>query len=432
MAPPAVAKIQNPQDMESTGGNKAAFFRAIKAGDRTTVGQLLDSDISLIGAHEDECFGATALGLAAERNDLPLIDLLLERGADVNGKSTWWAGGFGPLDLANGETTRYLLSKGATLTAHAAARLGWVDELKEILGKDPSVVAQRGGDGQFPLHYASTPEIVDILVDAGAELEARDLDHVSTAAQTRITDTAVCRRLIERGARPDIFIAVMLEDLPLLNRLIDADPECLSRTPVDPGNPMIPSAPGLPIYTYNIGLGRPFQVALHKGRVFVSQTIYERSSPAQRLLIACWSGDASAAKALAGHVTELTPRDHAMLAAAAWDRKLAVVRLMLELGFDPDATGVHHSSALDRAAFHGFDDIVELILRYKPSLAIENEFGGTPLRACIYGSTNSWRRDGNFPRCVELLLDAGSPRPEKHQGSPAVNEVLRRYGIEIG
>lgn len=418
--------------MESPGDNKPAFFHAIKAGDRATVARLLDAEPSLIAAHEDECFGATPLGLAADKNDRAMIDLLLDRGADVNGKSTWWAGGFGPLDFANEETTRLLLGRGAQLTAHAAARLGWADELKEILSKEPDTVSQRGGDGQFPLHFASTPEIVDILVDAGADLEARDFDHVSTAAQTRIANSAVCRRLLERGAMPDIYIALMLEDLALLTRLIDEDPESLSRTPVDPGNPMIPTAPGLPIYTYNIGLGRPFQVALHAGRGLASQAIFERSSPALRLLIACWTGDVEAAKALAGHVSELTPRDHAMLAAAAWDRRLEVVRLMLELGFNPDATGVHHSSALDRAAFHGFDDVVELILRYQPSLTIENEFGGTPLGACIYGSLNSWRRDGNFPRCVELLLEAGSPRPEKHQGSPAVNEVLQRYGIQIG
>lgn len=418
--------------MESPADPKAAFFRAIKAGDRTSVARLLEAQPSLVAAHEDECFGATPLGLAAGKNDRAMIDLLLERGADVNGKSTWWAGGFGPLDSANEATTRHLLDKGARLTAHAAARLGWAEELRDIIAKEPGVIFERGGDGQFPLHFASTPEIVDILVDAGADLEARDFDHVSTAAQTRIKDAVVCRRLLERGAKPDIYIALMLEDIPLLQRLIDEDPECLSRTPVDAGNPMIPTAPGLPIYTYTIGLGRPFQVALQAGRSLARQAIEDRSPPAQKLLIACWSGDAAAAKALAAHVKDLTPRDHSLLPAAAWDRKLEAARLMLELGFDPDATGVHHSSALDRAAFHGFDDVVELVLRYKPSLTIENEFGGTPLGACIYGSTNSWRRDGNFPRCVEMLLEAGSPRPEKHQGSAGVNEVLRRYGIESG
>ncbi len=418
--------------MNSPGEQQAAFFWAIKACDRTRVAACLDADPSLVAAHDEGSFGVTTLGLAAERNDRAMIDLLLDRGADVNGKSTWWAGGFGPLDFANAETSRHLLAKGASLTAHAAARLGWVEELKEILAREPDAISQRGGDGQFPLHFASTPEIVDILVDAGADLEARDLDHVSTAAQFRIKDAAVCRRLLERGAKPDVYMAVMLEDIPLLQRLIDEDPECLSRTPADEGNPMFPAAPGLPIYTYTIGLGRPFQVALHARKSLASEAIYERSSPAQRLIMACWTGDADAAKALAGHVSELGPRDHAMLAAAAWDRRLEVVRLMLELGFNPDATGVHHSSALDRAAFHGFDDIVELVLRYHPSLTIENEFGGTPLSCCIYGSLNSWRKDGNFPRSVELLLEAGSPRREKHCGSEAVNEVLRRHGIEIG
>ncbi|WP_035602292.1 ankyrin repeat domain-containing protein [Haloferula sp. BvORR071] len=418
--------------MNSRNENQAAFFRAIKSGDLGELLRLLEAEPALANAHAEECFGAVPIALAAERNDCAMIDLLLGHGAEVNGKSSWWAGGFGALDFAGEETARHLLAKGAHLTAHAAARLGWLDALKEILSTDPGAVQQRGGDGQFPLHYASTPEIVDLLVDAGADLEARDLDHVSTAAQTRIKDGAVCRRLLERGARPDIYIAVMLEDIPLLHRLIDEDPECLSRMPTDPGNPMIHRAPGLPIYTYTIGLGQPFQVALQHGKGLASQAIYDRSSPAQRLLIACWSGDADTARALAAHVKDLTAREQALLPAAAWERKLEVVRLMLELGFDADATGVHHSSALDRAAFHGFDDVVELVLRYQPSLTIKNEFGGTPLGACIFGSLNSWREDGNFPRCVEMLLEAGSSRPEKSQGSAAVNEVLLRYGIGIG
>ena len=46
-------------------------------------------------------------------------------------------------------------------------------------------------------------------------------------------------------------------------------------------------------------------------------------------------------------------REEGMLSRAAWDRKLDTVRLLLDIGFDPHAGGVHESTPLDRAAFKG-------------------------------------------------------------------------------
>ena len=41
----------------------------------------------------------------------------------------------------------------------------------------------RGGDGQTPLHFASTVEVAEFLLENGAEIDARDVDHESTPAQ---------------------------------------------------------------------------------------------------------------------------------------------------------------------------------------------------------------------------------------------------------
>ncbi|HWD38254.1 MAG TPA: hypothetical protein VG944_05345 [Fimbriimonas sp.] len=417
------------QHVEGAKDRRMAFFQALRGGDRTTVARILDQEPSLVRARDEGAFGAAVITIAAERDDLPLIDLVLDRGADIDARSDWWAGSFGALDLAGESTSAYLLKKGAKITAHAAARLGHADQLREMIRKDPDVVFERGGDGQYPLHFSKTPEIVDLLVDAGSVLDARDLDHVSTAAQFRIQDPDVCKRLLERGASPDVYMAVMLEDAPLLEALIVADPKCLFRTPMDLGNPMIPQAPGFPVYTYNIGLGRPFQIAAHYDKRLAMEVIDSHSSPALRLLAACWMNDSAKAHRLASHVGDLSTRDASLLAEAAWDRRTDSIKLMLELGFNPDAAGIHRSTPLDRAAFHGFDDVIEAVLPYNPSLTVENEFGGTPLRACVYGSIHSWRKDGNFPRSVELLLEAGSPRPTKLHGSPDVNHILERYGI---
>ena len=56
-------------------------------------------------------------------------------------------------------------------------------KLAELIASDPDVAHTRGGDGQTPLHFASTVEIAGLLLDRGADIDALDVDHESTPAQ---------------------------------------------------------------------------------------------------------------------------------------------------------------------------------------------------------------------------------------------------------
>ncbi len=414
--------------VEGTADRQAAFFAAVRAGDRDRVGGLLDSDPSLVRAVDPPEFDAPALNTAASRNDIPMIDLLLDRGADIDARSKWWAGGFGPLDFANPHTSRHLLARGARLTAHAAARLGMADALRTLIADNPSCVKERGGDGQMPLHFASTPEIVDILADAGAELDARDIDHEGTPAQFNVKNETVLRRLLERGATSDVFIAARLGDTEALNAMLDVDPDAIGRLTSEPGNPWIPMAPGAHIYTYTLGDVTLAQVATKYGHENAYNLLFERASPNQRLLFACWRGDRDVVHNLLREnpnlVATLSPHDQKLLPLAAWNRNTRAVKLTLEIGFDPNVRGADESTAIDRAAFHGFDDVIEAVLPFNPDLTVVNAYGGTPVSCCIYGSIHSWRKDGNFPRSLELMLKAGAPFPAEISGSKAVRERL--------
>jgi len=89
---------------------------------------------------------------------------------DINARSRWWAGGFGLLDSADPELATYAIERGAVVDAHAAARLGLMDRLRDLITASPRLVHARGGDGQTPLHFASTTEVAAYLLSKGRTL----------------------------------------------------------------------------------------------------------------------------------------------------------------------------------------------------------------------------------------------------------------------
>src|SRR5690348_3501240 len=104
-------------------------------------------------------FGQHALFAAVQRGDRATIDILLRFGANINKRTEWWAGGFGVLDDCDPSYADFLIERGAELDAHSAARLGEIEELQRCIALDPRVVHARGGDGQTPLHFASSVAI---------------------------------------------------------------------------------------------------------------------------------------------------------------------------------------------------------------------------------------------------------------------------------
>ena len=77
------------------------------------------------------------------RKNLPVLDVLLEYGADLNLKSEWWAGPFGILELdITPEEAAPLIARGAIVDIFAAAHLGMADRVRELVEADP--VAGRG------------------------------------------------------------------------------------------------------------------------------------------------------------------------------------------------------------------------------------------------------------------------------------------------
>ena len=131
----------------------------------------------------------------------------------------------------------FLMERGAVLDACSASRLGMMPELRAMLAADPTLVHARGGDGQTPLHWASTTEVAEFLLSNGALIDALDVDHESTPAQymLRVTQRRhypqdrqdVARYLVSLGCRTDILMASALGDIELVRRHLDNDPGCI-------------------------------------------------------------------------------------------------------------------------------------------------------------------------------------------------------------
>src|SRR6266851_7047466 len=207
------------------------------------------------------------------------------------------------------EVGRFLAEQGATLTPHAAAGLGLVDRLADLLAADPSLIDAKGGDGCTPLHFSRDVETARLLLEHGARIDARDEDHESTPAQWLIGEAPeVARFLLEHGAAPDIFLAAALGDRGLAEKLIDSNPGCLAhrigRLPEFP--PIGHKGRGGTIYQWTLAFNSyPHQIALLKGHEELFAFLYENSDTPTRLLVSCVLGRRREAEAIAARTPGL-------------------------------------------------------------------------------------------------------------------------------
>jgi ankyrin repeat protein len=171
--------------------------------------------------------GATTLGLAATSVhpfragvQNPLIQLLLDNGAEIDHKTSAGNGQSSVLGaLANGrpEAAGYLAERGARLNLDAAAGVGRLDVVKSFLNRKTAPtrkqlhtafryacagghkdvvefllnkgvdLADGGGDGQTPLHWAvifGQLEMVKLLLKYNPPLEARNMYGGTVLGQT--------------------------------------------------------------------------------------------------------------------------------------------------------------------------------------------------------------------------------------------------------
>jgi ankyrin repeat protein len=388
-------------------------------------------------------FDSPALVHVAGEGNLELVNLLLEFGADPNRRSDWWAGGFHVLHSARGAVAERLIEAGAIPDACAAAQLDRVELLEQLLDAEPGRVNERGGDGQTPLHFARSREVVDLLLARGADLNARDVDHRATPAEWMLEQKRGAGRydladyLVRRGASADIFLAAALGLTDRIRELVDSDDAVLE---LRSGRGVYDEKPpsSFHIYTWSVGQHRsPLQVAAQFHQREALRLLLSVASPAERLLDACVRGDTTEAREIVrGHpglISQLTPEQQSVLPDAGWAGNTAAVTLMLDLDFDPRVKGAMGGSVLHTAAAEGVPACVEAALRSPRVRELLNEsdpvHGSSPLGWCCWGACHSGNRMRDHATVARMLLDAGArPVADLESVPEEVATVIREFG----
>ena len=409
-------------------GNDAALVRSVLARHPQLKAQINEP-------LPNYSFDAPAIIAAVHKENRAMIDALLEAGANINERSRWWAGGYGVLDWASQDLSVYLISRGAFVDIHAAARLGMIDRVRELLAADPQLVNARGGDGQLPLHYASNVEIATLLLEHGAAIDARDIDHESTAAQYMVCSWParhdVARLLIARGAQTDILMASAVGDLALVERIVNDDPETIRTTVSERYFPKKDPRAGGCIYIFCFGITKsPHMIAHQFGHTAVFEFLMQRSAPWLRLVQAAETGDEARVEGIMQQsptiFARLSPLAARRIVGAAVRSNARAVELLLERGWPADAALENKQTALHYAAWHGNLAMVRTLLAHgAPVQVFETEHGGSPLGWALHGSLQSWlRHKGEYAAVTQALLDAGAEIPKAERPIEASDEVL--------
>ena len=250
---------------------------AILHGDSATAMRLLEADLSLIQACDRN--GATPLHIAAQEANADLVAWLLQRRANVRKQDMH---GLTALDRAAlsadprndhaqlfPEIAGLLLHHGAELTITAAVAMGDAARVRELVASDPGRLRQIGRDGGLltvAVRHGHL-QMVRLLLDLGADVDERvmleeleeptlswgmPLWYAALGNQFEITRLlldrgadpnanvyasgwplrnawgheggAVKKLLLERGAKPQPYMAAEMHDVDQARRLLDADP----------------------------------------------------------------------------------------------------------------------------------------------------------------------------------------------------------------
>jgi ankyrin repeat protein len=209
----------------------AAFLRRVGAGRLDDVRASLASEpqlVNAVGRHPYWGGRPQALHVAIETRRPEMFDLLLERGADIDGANDQY-GGWSPLMLSvqrrQDGMRDELLRRGAHVGLVEALMLADDDRVRGLLegGRLPEDVPNHGS----LLAFARTPYAIDRLIALGVPIDSADqwgARPIDAMSRLGAAGAALVRHLEAHGARVSAADLARLGDLAGLSARVDADP----------------------------------------------------------------------------------------------------------------------------------------------------------------------------------------------------------------
>jgi ankyrin repeat protein len=394
------------------GEELGALIRARKVAQ---VRRMLDARPDVLDAADTA--GNQPLHWAVMTRQPPLIDLLLDRGADINAKRP---DGARPLDITNGDyhyrgwrdvpssappplvIISHLLVRGAEYHISMAARLGDLERVRTILDAQPELVnAVPSSSGYYngvPIRMAAGAghlEVVKLLLERGADPNAREFVAPDGAALYEAIagkHWEVAKVLLEHGANP--------------NAAVESSGNTMWRAKSAPAEiqRLMAERGGV------LGL----EMACHDGNVeYVEELL--KADPTLAVDEYVGTGKKMLAMVM-GYQPDILRKMH-----ASGDDSPRRARWLLEHGLDPGLPNWLGITPLHRCALNDKRKMAELCLEFgAPIDPIDDEYSSTPL---------GWAARAGKSKMVKWLLAKGA-NPELPRDKPWARPIewARRRG----
>ena len=212
-----------------------------------------------------------------------------------------------------------------------------------MLAKNPSLAkANIAGSGITPLHMAHSVAMAKLLLDNGADINARDTRHSATPLRyvaARLSGRKqsildLIRFLQSKGASAsDIYLASAVGDVTQLEKILAANPSLIDK-PSSENDVLFHACAPLQIAAY-VGQFDSAKLLLEHGANVHNQGSWSNTEPLEK---AAWTGSADVVELLLDHGAKIDGTDkdftHSPLYNAATMGHADVVKILLTHGAD--------------------------------------------------------------------------------------------------
>ncbi len=289
---------------------------------------------------------------------------------------------------------------------------GNIGSLKSLLEREPDLIRMRSSKGHraMLIHYVAangvederqrTPvnavDVANVLIDAGAEIDATFLDGGS--GTTPLVSLVTSFHPHKSGVAAELV-----------------------RVFVNAGA----KVEGLK------GDGEPLKLALGFEYPESVQALLECGAKIANVEIAAGLGEFELVERFVGEGGIVRKELEEAFWSACKYGHTEVVECLLKCGVDIDARGGANNTGLMLASQRGRRDTVEMLLDCGASVELKNNFDGTALGSTMYFLANHPAPDADYAGVIELLLNAGSEFnfANKSTGDDEVDDMLRKRGI---